>query len=288
MKTNRSTRTASEKSPAFDLESVFQTPTSLAADGKLRFPPTEWFQRSGFEERGTEDVLRRLEDRVSVLGSIADREEREERHNRADDRDVAEEGAKRIQWRRIRFHLCAVRKVATAVGLLGSDAQRTVLGQMRPRPPRKRVFGVVPSTDTEVVEVDAFRATVAAGVTGDSTATGSEEEKGRWNGWKAFSLVILLASSEDRPFLCRWALRSLGDYSNGGTLGLPKAQMLELLCWYCLSLQPRMKRKKKNASMGFQSASNVAVNEEWGGLGSFRLRMDLIACICAVEKYVLR
>jgi len=64
--------------------------------------------------------------------------------------------------------------------------------------------------------------------------------------------------------------------------------MLELLCWYYLSLQPPMKKNNNNASTGFQLASSVAVNEEWGGPGSFRLRMDLIACICAVDKYVLR
>ena len=271
-------------------EELSQAERSAVTDGKLRFPPLEWFERSNFNERGAEEIMARLENRVGVLEAIAEKEERELIRNgggieRAGEGygneagDLFTDGAERVQWRRVRSHLRAVKEVAAAAGLLRGDPQRTALQQMRPQRARTSVFGV---------------ATMAAGAgETDPTAVAAEDSTAssycecRWNGWKVFSLAILLASSEDRPFLCRSALQSLGDDAVGDTAGLPKPQLLELLCWYYLSLQPP-KKKDRNEPTGFQTASSVSIERTWGGKGSFRLRADLLSCICAVEKFMFR
>lgn len=101
--------------------------------------------------------------------------------------------------------------------------------------------------------------------------------KACYDGWLVFVLAIATASSEDRPFLCRCAIKRMGEPG-----GLPWTQLNEIVCSMYLSTLPA----RKPSNSGFQNASDVVDEQEENGL--YRLRHDLLGCVFALENFSIK
>lgn len=267
-------------------------------------PSVEWLQEQRFKKFSGEEAVGLLDDGVRSLDRMARDQEGEELCRVAangDDGlefDVDAEGEARIQCRRIRSLLAGVRALCAEHGIScgagepqESGRNRAAAGNVvRVRPP----FGLT-TTEEVVAAVSAAAARAAESDNRPSTSSlpsngggvgGGGSRDNRWDGWLVFALAVTLASSEDRPFLCRCALQPVW-----GRAGLPRTQMIELLSKAYVALRPdeKVEKQASTTTAGFQAAAGVSVPDDgWDGTGSYRLRNDLLQCIYALENYFVR
>lgn len=267
-------------------------------------PSVSWLREQRFSECAGEEVMGFFEATVRWLERMAAEKEGEALclaglaaaeggHDGGGDGveiDVDGDGEARIQCRRLRSFfggvraLCAERGISCGADTLGARREHghTAAASVVSPP-----FGVRASEEVvaAVSAAAAARAPEAGGRTSPSDGGGGGGgDDHRWDGWLVFSAAVILASSEDRPFLCRCALQSLW-----GGAGLPRTQMIELLSKTYVALRPAVvEAKTEAAATGFQAASGVAAADTWDGTGSYRLRNDLLQCIYALESYFVR
>lgn len=252
---------------------------------RILLPSVEWFREKGFERCGGEHVMTRLEGAVRWLDLQAQEEEVGQGDNGVSDGgahiDGREEQALRAQCRRLQPQLAGVRQLCVEKGLLPTTTRRAASDETAlAETSATRAFGVreisAEGAATSAVAASAAATSVAAQNTRYPRRTSREH---RWDGWTVFALVVALDFSEDRQFLCRWAMQALGE-----TGGLPRSQIIELLCKMHQAIRPP--DRVKTAPTFFQTASNVS--SEWSGAGSYQLWADLRACIKAMEGSFLR
>ena len=181
---------------------------------RVLLPSVEWFREKGFERCGGEHVMTRLEGAVRWLDLQAQEEEVEQDDNGVSDGgahiDGREEQALRAQCRRLQPQLAGIRQLCVEKGLLPATTRHAA------------------SDETALAEASATSAEWAAATSvearkaRDPRRTSGEH---RWDGWAVFALFVALTFSEDRQFLCRWTMQALGE-----TGGLPRSQIIELLC----------------------------------------------------------
>lgn len=260
--------TYASQSPAGTQLPVSQPPatgTAAAAEERLLLPSVEWLSTNKFERCEGEYVMARLEDAVRWLDEQALEEEK--------DSNGLQWGALRQQWQRLHSQLPVIRRLCVEKGFLPAAAQGPSSGEPSPaEASATRAFGVRASS----AEAAAAAAPATQKAEDRRCATGEH----RWDGWKVFALGVALAFSEDRQFLCRWTMEALGE-----TCGLPRSQMLEVLCRMHQALLPPV-RMEATPPVAFQTAADFS--SEWDATGSYQLRADLRACIQAMEGCFLR
>lgn len=117
-----------------------------------------------------------------------------------------------------------------------------------------------------------------------SSATPEAPRDNRWDGWLVFALALATTYSDLRPFICRCAIQRLGE-----SRGVPVWQIIELCSRMFLSLnQLSRKRRVAGRPAGFETAGMAAESGGLNGTGAFRLRQDLLMCICALEQYIIK
>lgn len=263
------------------------TGAAAATAERVLLPSVEWFRHRRFHQCGGEHVMTRLEGAVRWLDQQAHEEEAGQDENGANDGcehvDGCEEKALRAQYRRLKPQLSGARQLCVEKGLLPAATWRAASGETAPaETSATRAFGVRAGSA-------GAAATSAAATSAAATSVAAQEARYRrrrrtsgehlWDGWMVFALVVTLAFSEDRPFLCRWTMQALGE-----TGGLPRSQIIELLCKMHQALRPPDRVGTRRTS--FQTASNVS--SEWNRAGSYQLWADLRACIKAMEACFLR
>lgn len=258
-------------------------------------PPRMWFQENRFSECSGEELMGWLQSAVDSLEVMALDKEGEDLCLAAVeggdglDIDVNGDGEARVQYRRLCSFLAGVRALCVKHGI-SCGADELEASTHRLTSPEKVVsppFGVrAPEELVAAVSAAAARTAEAGGTPPSSSDGNSNDDHDhdhdhRWDGWLVFTVAVTLASSEDRPFLCRCALQSVW-----GEAGLPRTQMIELLSKVYVALRPVA--NPQASTTGFQAASKVSVEDTWDGTGSYRLRNDLLQCIYALEGYFVR
>ncbi|CAN0145928.1 unnamed protein product [Laminaria digitata] len=259
---------------------------ATAAPERVLLPSVEWLRAINFDGCGGEQIMARLEGAMCWL----DRQVREVEEGLFDDGvsdggghiDGREERAVGAQCRRLEAQLPGVRQLCVEKRLLPAATPSAASGETPPlETSTTRAFGVwASSADAEAASAAAAAAAAAASAAAASAAAQEAENRRRttgehrWDGWKVFALVVALVFSEDRPFLCRWVMQALGE-----TGGLPRSQMIELLCRMHQALRPPDRVGTRPTR--FQTASDVS--SEWNGAGSYQLWADLRVCITAME-----
>lgn len=253
--------------------------------GRDVLPSVSWLKENLSKSSG-EEVVGSLEEGLRWLERMALDKEADALFLAAaeggDDVEINADGegdAARIQWRRLRSFLggikalCVERGISCGAGSLQETKRKHVVVS----PP----LGLRTSKEVVAAVSAAAARTAEAGLRPSS----SDSDDHRWDGWLVFAVAVTLASSEDRPFLCRCALQSVW-----GDSGLPRIQMIELLCKMYVALRPAVvvKAKTQGSTTGFQAASGVSYADTWDGAGSYRLRNDLLQCIYALESYFVR
>lgn len=252
-------------------------PGTAEATAERMLPPAEWFLKNNFENCEGEGIMLRLEDAVRWLDRLA--QEQEEGRGDDDRAPVGRgQGSVRVKCERLKMQLPVLRRLCAEKKLLPAATPRAnASGETSPaETSATRAFGERASS-TEMTGASAAAA-LAAAQEAEDRRRGTGEH--RWDGWAVFALVVALCFSEDRAFLCRWTMRDLAE-----TGGLPRSQMIEILCKMHQTLLPPG-RVGTAEPTGFQTASAVAT--VWDRKGSYRLRQDLRACIKAMEGCFLR
>ena len=250
-------------------------PGTAESTAERVLPPAEWFGSNNFESCEGEQICRRLEDAVRWLDELA---REQETGLGGEDAPVGRwQGTVRVKCERLKSQFPMLRRLFAEKKLLSAATPRAkASGETSPSETSAiRAFGVTASSAETTAPSSA--ALAAAQEAEDRRRTTGEH---RWDGWAVFALVLALGFSEDRAFLCRWTMRGLGD-----TGGLPRSQIIELLCKMHQTLLPPGTVGAAEAT-GFQAASTVAT--AWDRKGSYRLRQDLRACIKAMESCFLR
>lgn len=245
-------------------------------------PSVEWFRTKKFDICEGEHIMSRLEAAVRFLGRFAQRLEAQVQEvGRGDDVAVGGGGgAVRAMCEGLKAQLAMFRRLCEERKLLPAATPRAASGETSP----------AETSATRAFEVRASSADEAAAAAASTAATSAAAQEAenlrrttgehRWDGWMVFALVVALAYSEDRQFLCRWTMQALGE-----TSGLPRSQIIELLCKMHQTLLPPG-GEETTGPTDFQAASTVA--SEGALTGSYRLRQDLRACIKAMEGCFLR
>lgn len=268
---------ASQSPTATQPHAATQPPAPETAESTAErvLPPAEWFGSNSFESCEGEQICQRLEGAVRWLDQLATKQET---GRGGEDAPVGRgQGTVRVKCERLKSQLPVLRRLFAEKKLLPAATPRAIArDETSPTETSAiRAFGVRASSAE--AKAPSAAALAAAQEAEDRRRTTGEH---RWDGWAVFALVLALGFSEDRAFLCRWTMRGLGD-----TGGLPRSQIIELLCKMHQTLLPPGKVGMAEAT-AFQAASTVAT--VWDRRGSYRLRQDLRACIKAMESCFLR
>lgn len=259
----------------------------LPSLGRGLLPSVSWLKNNRFVECSGKKIMDWLEAALQWLEREAVNQENSSFVFLAtDDSSTGREddGPARLQWRRLNSFLLGIRELCEECDIHCDTAARAAAANLENATRRiaaERAANVPFGLRVGGAAVAA--ASEAAARTAGSGASPSADDDHRWDGWLVLAMAVTLAVSEDRVFLCRCVLESVW-----GTEGLPRPQIIELLCKIHLAVRPPAKARTQQSAGGFQAASSVSTVKEWDETGSYRLRNDLMQCICALESYFVR